>query len=255
MKKYPFWVIKRDALRLLKGKWNAIVLSLFIPFLLFMVFFIKLTQAIEGLTSPTQLALYNQYFNIVVLVFSCLIELITVGICRNLQPGRKKANCLNIYLEGAKSFFRMLPTLCIKYIVPAAFVALLTSDLMLKFYDYLMFSLMGYTAYRTLVEILVLGIEIVSIYLSLSLLMAPCILANHPEYGGFRLMKESFSYARGNRFYLMFLSVSFFGWLLLGSMAFTIGVLWAMTYMLAAYYACYRRLAFEKETVVILPEE
>lgn len=249
MKKYPFWVIKRDALRLLKGKWNAVVLSLFIPFLLFVVFVIKLSQAAEGITSQAELEPFFLYQTIATLVFSIILDLIFVGIYRNLQPQREKASCPNIYLVGLQSTVKMLPTLCIKYLVPLAVSFLFTSELVTWFYDYLMFSLMDYQIYLIVVEVVALAIDIFTIYLSLSLLLAPCILANHPEYGGIRLIKESFSYARGNRFYLIFLSVSFFGWFLLGSLAFTIGILWAMAYMMTAHYAYYRRLAFGREAI------
>lgn len=255
MKKYPFWLIKRDALRLLKGKWNAVVLSLFIPFLLYTIFAIKLFQATAEITSSVQLEPYLRYQMLITMLFSIVLELISVGMYRNLQPQRKKASCLNIYLVGLQSFFKMLPTLCLKCILPAAVSFLFASDWVTKFYDYLMFSLMEPATYALFIQIITIAIDIFHLYLSLSLLMAPCILANHPEYGCIRIMKESFALARGNRIYLIFLSVSFFGWLLLGSLAFTIGILWAMAYLMAAHFAYYRRLAFDKEPMLEIPSE
>ena len=69
----------------------------------------------------------------------------------------------------------------------------------------------------------------------------------HPEFGPFRLMKESFLLTRGNRFYLFMMAFSFIGWMILGALAFYIGVLWALLYMYAANYAYYRRITVSEE--------
>lgn len=255
MKKYPFWVIKKDALRLLKGKWNAIVLALFVPFLCYTAFAVKLSQAVEGITSPVQLEPYLFWQTAVTLCFSVVMDLISVGMYRNLQPSQEKASCVDIYFVALKSSFQMLPVLCLKYLVPLVTGLLFSQERIDWLYDNLIFSLVNYQLYLILIEVLMLGIEIFTLYLSLSLLLAPCILANHPEYGGIRLVKESFSYARGNRWYLVWLTFSFIGWLLLGSLAFTIGILWAMAYLMTAHYAFYRRLAFDREEIPQIPIE
>ena len=117
-----------------------------------------------------------------------------------------------------------------------------------------MFSLMSMETYHIFMQVLSLAMDIFVLYLTLSLTMVPCILANHPEYGSIRLVKESFSLMKGNRIYFIGLSVSFVGWILLGSLAFTIGILWALSYMMAAQYAYYRRLAFEKEAAIDVNE-
>lgn len=254
MTKYPFWVLKSDARRLLKGRWNAVVLSLFIPFLLYVVCVVKLTQAVPETPTILQQTRFVWMQYAITGVFSLLVELIMVGIFRNLQPSREKASCVDIYKVGFQSFFKLLPTLLLTLGVPLLFSVFLSSDYMVKFYDYLMFSLMSMETYRIFMQVLSLAMDIFVLYLTLSLTMVPCILADHPEYGSIRLVKESFSLMKGNRIYFIGLSVSFVGWILLGSLAFTIGILWALSYMMAAQYAYYRRLAFEKEAAIDVNE-
>ncbi len=250
--KYPFWVIKSDARRLLKGKWNAVVLAMFIPFLLYTAFVVKLTQIVNDTPSIAQQAsfIWMQYG--VALGFTVLLELLSVGIFKNLQPNREKASCLNIYAVGFQNFFKLLPTLLLKVGFPLAVSLLLSSEWVELFYDYLMFSLMSMETYLVLVQIVSILLEILTLYFTLSLLMVPCILAHRSDCGGIAAMKESFRLSKGNRMYLIGLSFSFFGWLLLGSLAFTIGILWAMAYLDAAYFAYYRRLAFHNETITEL---
>ncbi|MBP3448036.1 MAG: DUF975 family protein [Clostridia bacterium] len=252
--KYPFWVLKSDARRLLKGKWNAVVLSLFIPFLLYVILAVKLAQAVPQNASAVQLEKIMMIQYAGTIGFSVLLELIMVGIFRNLQPNQEKASCLNIYAVGFGSFFKLLPTMLITLGVPFVCNLLLSSDSVTKFYDYLMFSLMSIEVYGVLVQLVSLFLELFMLYLTLSLTMVPCILANHPTYGGIRLIKESFSLMKGNRLYFVAFSFSFVGWILLGSLAFTIGILWALAYMMAAQYAYYRRLAFEAESVIDVNE-
>ena len=252
MTKYPFWVIKSDARRLLKGKWNAVVLSLFIPFLLYTAFVVKLTQIVDDTPSLAQQDSFVWLQYGVTLGFTVILELISVGIFRNLQPNREKANCLNIYAVGFQNFFKLLPTLLIKVGFPLAVSILLSSEWTNLFYDYLMFSLMSMETYFVILQVISMLLELLTLYFTLSLLMVPCILAHRPECGGIAAIKESFRLSKGNRIYLVGLSFSFFGWILLGSLAFTIGILWAMTYLEAAYFAYYRRLAFHNETITEL---
>lgn len=252
MKKYPFWVLKTDALRLLKGKWNPLVLALFVPFLVYVVYAVRFTQMLEQATSTVQIERYLQYQNITAIVFSLLLEILWVGMFRNLNPKQEKANFFSIYWEGLKSSIQMLPALCLQYVLPMAFTWLLTSDYVVKFYDYLMFSLMDFTVYSIIIEVLLLLVTVLSVYLTFSLLMASCVVAHHPEYNGFRVVKESFYCARGNRMYLFWLSFSFMGWFFLGSLAFTIGVLWAGVYLKATHFAYYRRLEFDQESELIV---
>lgn len=247
MSKYPFWVIKSDAKRLLRGKWNPLVLALFIPFLLFVAFQIKVTMQLDQMP-PTPLQ--QQYIflsDIVMLAFSMIMQLITVGIYENLKPTREKASFFLTYAVAFKKFFKMLPTLLVSIVFPYALAYLLSSDVMLRFYDYLMFSVMDLHIYKVILVILLYLLQILSVYLQYSLLLVPAITVEHPEYGGFRLIKESFAVSKGNRVYLFMLSLSFTGWLILGALAFYIGVLWAMLYLFSANYAYYRRLTVPEE--------
>lgn len=248
MKKYPFWVIKADAKRLLRGKWKPLVLALFIPFLLFVAFQVRLSMYQQSMMPPTtELQQYQLLSDVVTLLFSVVMQLVVVGIFENLKPDREKASFFSVYGVAVKKSWKMLPTILVSIVLPSALVYLLFSEETIRFYDYLMFSVMDLQTYQMLLNMLFYALQILAFYLQYSLLLVPAITVEYPEYGGIRLMKESFRITKGNRIYLFMLGVSFLGWLILGALAFYIGILWAMLYMYAANYAYYRRLTIPEE--------
>lgn len=252
MKKYPFWVIKADAKRLLRGKWKPLVLSLFIPFLLFAAFYVNASEKLATL-EPTSIqeGKYLFYVQIASVIFSVVMQLLTVGIYENLKPSRPKANFFLVYGVACKKLWKMLPTLFVTIILPNVITLWLSSENAIRFYDYLLFSVLDYHVYLMAVTVFVNVIQILVFYLQCSLVLVPAIAVERPEFGGFRLMKESFRVTKGNRIYLLMLSFSFVGWMILGSLALCIGVLWAMLYMLAANYAYYRRITVIEEPITV----
>ena len=249
MMKYPFWVIKSDAKRLLRGKWKPLVLALFIPFLLFVALLVKFQMPTSTMAPTPQQAQYQLYTQIASLVFCVVLQLLMVGIYENLKPSREKASFFLTYTVAVKKAWKMFPTILLGTLLPLAVSYLLSSELAIRFYDYLMFSVVDIVVYQFILEILTLVIAIISVYLQYSLLLVPAILVEHPQYGGFQLVQESFRLSKGNRFYLFMLNISFLGWLILGSWALYVGVLWAILYMFAAFYAYYRRITIPEEPV------
>ena len=247
MMKYPFWVIKSDAKRLLRGKWNPLVLALFIPFLLFVAFQVRFTMQLEAMPPTQELPKYLLLAEAVTVVFTVVMQLLTVGIYENLKPTREKASFFSVYAVAAKKSWKMLPTLIVGVVLPSALSYLLTSNGPIRFYDYLMFSVMDMQTYQVLLVVALYLVQLLGIYLQYSLLLVPAITVEHPEFGPLRLMKESFLLTRGNRFYLFMMAFSFIGWMILGALAFYIGVLWALLYMYAANYAYYRRITVSEE--------
>lgn len=249
MMKYPFWVIKSDAKRLLRGKWKPLVLALFIPFLLFVAMMVRF-EVLRQTAAPTlQLTQYQLYTQMASLGFCIVLQLLMVGIYENLKPSREKANFFLVYAVAVKTIWKMLPTILLGTVLPLAVSCLLSSQLMVWFYDYLMFSVMDIGVYSIVVEVLLLAIAVLSVYLQYSLLLVPAVLVENPHYSGVQLVKESFRLSKGNRFYLFMLNLSFLGWMILGSWALYIGVLWAMLYMYSANYAYYRRVVIPEEPV------
>lgn len=252
MKKYPFWVIKADAKRLLRGKWKPLVLSLFIPFLLFAAFNVYIYEKIDALEPASILGeKYLFYVQVASLIFSVVMQLLTVGIYENLKPSREKANFFLVYGVACKKIWKMLPTLFVTLILPNVITFWLSSDSAIRFYDYLLFSVLDYHVYLIVVTVVINVIQILAFYLQCSLVLVPAITVEHPEFGGLHLMKESFAVTKGSRIYLLMLSISFVGWLILGSLALYIGILWAMLYMLAANYAYYRRITIIEEPITV----
>ncbi len=247
MMKYPFWVIKSDAKRLLRGKWNPLVLALFIPVLLFVAFQVRFTMQLEAMPPTQELPKYLLLAEAVTVVFFIVMQLLTVGIYENLKPTREKASFFSVYAVAAKKSWKMLPTLIVGIVLPSALSYLLTSNEPMRFYDYLMFSVMDMQTYQVMLVVALYLVQLLGIYLQYTLLLVPAITVEHPEFGPFRLIKESFLLTRGNRFYLFMMAFSFIGWMILGALAFYIGVLWALLYMYAANYAYYRRVTILEE--------
>ncbi len=247
--KYPFWVLKKEGLGLLKGKWNPLVLSLFIPFLIYCAFLVR-WFVMDGEIVYTTVSIAKMLqFECAALVFLLIWEIATVGIYRQLQPDREKVGFFRVYGFGIRNILKLFPTLCLTIILPTAINLLITYGNVDWLYDYLFFSLMGYEVYYLLLTVISLVIQLLGIYLKYALIFVPCILAEHPEFGSFLVMKESFRLSRGNKLYVFLLELSFVGWMFLGSMA-VIGVLWAMLYMLAARLAYYKRLTKPEEVFV-----
>ncbi|MBO5407844.1 MAG: DUF975 family protein [Clostridia bacterium] len=249
--KYPFWVLKQDGLRLLKGKWNPFVLSLFIPFLIYCAIFVRMFMAggdVETLNLTAGMMLQSE---VVTLVFLFIWEFVTLGIYHQLQPDKDKTGFFGVYSFGFRYFWKLLPTVCLTLLFPTGLNLLLTYGNVDWLYDYLFFSLMPYEVYYLLLAVLSLIVQILGLYLKYALVFAPCILAEHPEYGPFLVIKESFRLSRSNKLYVFLLEFSFLGWMVLGSMA-VIGVLWASIYMLSARFAFYKRLTEPQEFFVEL---
>ena len=71
------------------------------------------------------------------------------------------------------------------------------------------------------------------------------IANDEPEIGVFDAMKRSSALMQGQKNRLCLLGLSFTGWILLGILAFGIGMLWAMTYLFAAMAVFYDDLCAE----------
>ena len=113
MEKYPFWVIKSDAKRLLRGKWNPLVLSLFVPFLLFVALEVTAFSKLESMPPTPKKEQYLFYAQLSVLAFSVVMQLLMVGIIENLKPTREKASFFSVYREALKKIWKMLKALVI----------------------------------------------------------------------------------------------------------------------------------------------
>lgn len=249
--KYPFWVLKKDGLQLLKGKWNPLVLSLFIPFLVYCAIFVRMFMVggdIENLTLSVGMMLQ---FEVVTLVFLFIWEFATFGIYHHLQPAKEKVSMFGVYGFGIRYFWKLLPVVCLTLVIPTGINLFLSYGNVDWLYDNLFFSMMGYEVYYLLLAVLSLVVQLVGLYLKYALMFASCILAEHPKYGPFAVMKQSFRLSRGKKMYLFLLEFAFLGWMILGSMA-VIGVLWAALYLLSARYAYYRRLTEPQEFFVEL---
>lgn len=80
------------------------------------------------------------------------------------------------------------------------------------------------------------------IIFSFSFSMAFYIINDHPEMTAMEALKESHRLMKGHRMQYFMLSLSFIGWMLLGSLCFGIGTLWAASYASTANAVFYEEL-------------
>jgi uncharacterized membrane protein len=83
----------------------------------------------------------------------------------------------------------------------------------------------------------------VGIYMWLRYALVYFIANDEPEIGVFEALKESTRRMDGHKAKLFWLGCSFIGWMILGCLAFFIGILWSMTYAYAAFAAFYDDLS------------
>ena len=84
---------------------------------------------------------------------------------------------------------------------------------------------------------------IAAFYLSYSYSMTFYILADHPEYGPWQAIKESYRMMRGHKFRFFCLQLSFIGWAILAAFTCGIGYLFLTPYEESAYSIFYLELA------------
>ncbi len=81
------------------------------------------------------------------------------------------------------------------------------------------------------------------VILSYGFRMAPYILAEHPECGGWEALSESWKMMRGHKLRLFCLDISFIGWSILCAFTCGIGYLWLTPYTKASEAIFYLELA------------
>jgi uncharacterized membrane protein len=240
--KIPFWELKNDSRNLIRGHWNILVLTLFIPFILY---FILIGKFVLRFNTIEQISLMSNYkfnitFNIIMYFFSIANIAVFSGIDK--IKNNEKLNIFNFYKIGFSNAMRYLPTFFLCILIPNLISIILSPDMIMDFYDYLLFAVMDVQAIGFIYILIQYIIIAVNIYISMSILFVPIILVDKKNITGFDALKQSFKLSKGIRWYLFFFGVSFFGWFLLGAIALFIGVLWVAVYYNASLYSYYNRI-------------
>ena len=96
--------------------------------------------------------------------------------------------------------------------------------------------------YTVFVSLGTLIFFIPGIIFSYSFSMAFYVINDHPEMTAMQALKESHRLMKGNRMQFFLLNLSFFGWMILGSLCFGIGTFWVSAYMETAKAVFYEEL-------------
>lgn len=103
-------------------------------------------------------------------------------------------------------------------------------------------SLLTGILYNVFVAIGSMIFVIPGIIFSYSFSMAFYIINDHPEMTAMEALRESRRLMNGHKMQYFILNLSFIGWMLLGSLCFGIGTLWATAYMSTANAVFYEEL-------------
>ena len=103
-------------------------------------------------------------------------------------------------------------------------------------------SMLTGVLYTVFVSIGALLFFIPGIIFSYSFAMAFYVINDHPEMTAMQALKESHRLMKGNRMRFFLLNLSFFGWIILGSLCFGVGTLWVSAYMETAHAVFYEEL-------------
>ena len=90
------------------------------------------------------------------------------------------------------------------------------------------------------------------IYVALSYALVFHVKKDHPEYAWRDCLDESESLMTGNRWRYLKLCLSFFGWTLVGTLAFAgVGELWAVAYQQTSIAVFYEQVKAEKDSLIL----
>ena len=103
-------------------------------------------------------------------------------------------------------------------------------------------SLLTGILYNVFVAIGSMFFVIPGIIFSYSFSMAFYIINDHPEMTAMEALRESRRLMNGHKMQYFILNLSFIGWMLLGSLCFGVGTLWASAYMSTANAVFYEEL-------------
>ena len=103
-------------------------------------------------------------------------------------------------------------------------------------------SLLTGILYNVFVAIGSMIFVIPGIIFSYSFSMAFYIINDHPEMTAMEALRESRRLMNGHKMQYFILNLSFIGWMLLGSLCFGVGTLWATAYMSTANAVFYEEL-------------
>ena len=103
-------------------------------------------------------------------------------------------------------------------------------------------SLLTGILYNVFVAIGSMIFVIPGIIFSYSFSMAFYIINDHPEMTAMEALRESRRLMNGHKMQYFLLNLSFIGWMLLGSLCFGVGTLWATAYMSTANAVFYEEL-------------
>ena len=112
-------------------------------------------------------------------------------------------------------------------------------------------SLLTGILYNVFVAIGSMIFVIPGIIFSYSFSMAFYVINDHPEMTAMEALRESRRLMNGHKMQYFILNLSFIGWMLLGSLCFGVGTLWATAYMSTANAVFYEELIANDASYVV----
>ena len=245
--------VKKETRKLLSGNYNAPVLTIFIPFLISVAIVLKNFRGGDFYEIFNKMSSVNG--NIIILLINLFMSLAGIAVIygiKTLHMG-EQPHLLKSYTVAIFNINKYLPTFFLVTALPSALSSLMSPENMDWLYDVVLMLYVDYTAYLFMIQLLRVVLNVIQIYLSISLMFVPCILVETRQFSGFSVIAESFRLSRGRKWQLFLMCLGFSGWYILGYAALIIGILWAVVYFNATLYIYYKKIA--EDTTPILENE
>ena len=240
-----FGETKKEARQLLKGNYNILVLTIFIPFLISVAAMVKSFGGEDVYEILDKMTSLNG--TVIVTLANFLMSIAGIAVVYGVKSlyNNEKASLSKNYLTALSDCIRYFPSFFLMAILPTILSFLTNVQSTDKFYDSFLSENLDYIVFINAVQYVRIAINFLQFYLIISLLFVPSILIEQKEMPSFEVIFESFRLTKGRKLELFVLCLSFAGWYLLGYMAFIIGILWAIVYFNAVIYIYYKRVILQ----------
>ena len=233
-----FSSVKERAMVMLQGNWMMFALSLVFSTIVFMLL-IPMSY-IYSVIQPGIVLTVTDYFRIFVATSasdSLMFTLTAAMYCVIFRKTKEEKKGIGLLFKKANLVFpaSIVPIFLTKIIF--AFFSFLINPVVSDFlYDHIFLTVLSYTTYCIIIAVLGVVLSVASIYVSLTYILTPCVIADNPDISGIQAMRTSRLLMKRKKGNMALFIVSFAVWYMIGILCFGLGMFWAHAYMLTAVY-------------------
>ncbi len=237
--------LKTEARKILRGRWKTVVLGFFVPFIisLFLTYVPEINSNIENEAALVMLlesVAMSFVGNMILYAFLIGVNNLIILGKRSKKKNRGFSRILFVAVSCFSKIF--IPVFMLRFVFQAIDTFLTVQNAVLL-YDMLFYSYMELHIYLVFTQLIRVIINALFFYFNIVYIFTPCILSLFPLIRGKDAMHMSMRMTKGIRGKLFLLELSFFGWTVLGCLAFFVGSFFAMAYETATICVLYKKIS------------